>query len=196
MQGIVEEQLEGYKRIRIGTADRKVTRIFFAVAVPLLLLLAVWVYREISPSAWRSVIFLAIYAGAMLFYGNAGVWLHEQLHVMGFRGTVNENNTQIYYNRKFLLALKGHYSVSGDIAYSIIQRALLMPIILAASFVLIGVLGSFILPGWWLPIFLSLAIMAVFDMIHDFYMVSQIRKIGDCGSFQDRGNYIEVIVEE
>jgi hypothetical protein len=195
-KGIVEEEMEGNKLIRIGGADRKVTRIFIYVAVPLLLLLAVWVFREISPSPWRPLIFLAIYVGAMLFYGNGGVWLHEQLHMLGFRGTVNEQNTEIFYNRKFLLGLKGHYSVTGDIAYSVMQRALLMPLVLAASFVVVGLVGRLFLPGWWLPILLSLAILSVFDMIHDIYMVSKIRKIGDRGTYQDKGHYLEVTIKD
>ena len=195
-KGIVEKSHEGQKLIRIGGADQKVTRIFLAVAVPLLLVLAVLIYRKISPSPWRVGIFIAIYVSALLFYGNAGVWLHEQLHVLGFRDTVNEKNAQIFYSRIFLLGLKGHYSVTGIIAFHIIQRALLMPLVLAASFIVIGFLGSIFLPGWWLPICLSLAVVSVLDMIHDIYMVTQIRRIGDKGIYQDTGNYIEVMIRE
>ena len=194
--GIIEQDQEDHKLIRIGGADQEVTRIFLAVAVPLLLLLAVWIYREISPSAWRPVIFVAIYAGALLFYGNAGVWMHEQLHVLGFMRTVNEKNTQIFYSRKFILGLKGHYSVTGDIAYRVMQRALLMPLALAAGFVMVGLVGSLILPGWWLPISLSLAVLSIFDMIHDIYMVSQIRRIGDKGIYRDKGHYLEVTIKD
>jgi hypothetical protein len=195
-KGTVEQHLNDHNLIRIGSADQKTTRIFLIVVVPNLMLLALWVYRAIPPSAWRPVIFVAIYAGALLFYGNAGVWLHEQLHVLGFRGTVNENNTQIFYSRKFILGLKGHYSVTGDIACRVMQRALLMPIFLAASFLAVGLFGSLVLPGWWLPILLSLSIFAVFDMIHDIYMVSQIRKIGDTGIYQDKGHYLEVTIKQ
>lgn len=195
-RGIVEQHQPDCKRIRIGGADRKVTRIFLAAAVPLLLSLAVWVYREISPSPWHPLIFAAVYAGALLFYGNAGVWLHEQLHVLGFRGTVNQNHTQIIYSRKFILALKGHYSVTGDIAYRILRRALLMPLALAAGFVAAGLAGSLILPGWWLPITLSLAVLSVFDMIHDIYMVSQMDRFGERGIYQDKGHHLEGIIKE
>jgi|GEM_PF-1218734 len=195
-KGIVEQKQEGHTVIRIGGADQKVTRIFLAVMVPLLLLLAVWVYREIPRSPWRVAVFACIYVGALLLYGNVGVWVHEQLHVLGFRGTVNEKNAQIFYARKFVLGLKGHYSVTGDIAYRVMQRALLMPLVLAVSFVGIGLVGSFFLPGWWLPIVLSLAVWSVFDMIHDLYMVSQIRRIGERGTYQDKGHYLEVRVRE
>jgi hypothetical protein len=195
MQGNQEDRQPGCKHIRIGFADRRFTRIFILAAVTLLLLLAVWTYRAIPPSAWRPAVFVAMYAVALLFYANVGVWLHEQLHVLGFRGTVNEKNTQIFYSRKFLLVLKGHYSVTGEIEYHVIRRALLMPLVLAGDFVLTGLLGALFLPGWWLPVCLSLAVVAVFDMIHDLYMVSQIRKIGDRGIYQDRGHHLEVIVK-
>jgi hypothetical protein len=71
-----------------------------------------------------------------------------------------------------------------------------MPLALAAGFVMVGLVGSLILPGWWLPISLSLAVLSVFDMIHDIYMVSQIRRIGDKGIYQDKGHYLEVTIKD
>ncbi|MBI9051370.1 MAG: hypothetical protein JEZ00_18240 [Anaerolineaceae bacterium] len=195
MQGIFEEQVAGNKRIQIGTADQKTVYIFYAVAIPILLALAVWIYQSLTQTNWQVPQLVIIYLLATLFYLNVGVWLHEQLHCLGFRGTVNEANTTITYERKFGLILTGFYRVKGDIECAVIQRALLMPLWLSAGFILLGILGMFFLPDWWLPVMLTLALGSMFDMIHDVYMVSQIRKIGKQGVYQDHGHYLEVIIK-
>jgi hypothetical protein len=184
------------KKIHIGKADKKTIVIFYTIAIPILFLLSIWIFQSISPSNWKFIKFLLIYILAALFYVNIGVWIHEQLHCLGFRGTPNETNTSITYERKFVLLLTGYYSVEGVIKYDVLQRALLMPLWLVVGFVLLGLLGVFILPAWWLPAMLTLALVSLFDMIHDVYMVSQMRKIGKKGVYKDHGHYLEVILKE
>ena len=196
MKGISEKIKDGKKYIYIGHANKKMSRVFYFLAVPILIALAVWIFFSLSQSNWRVLQILLIYAGAFLIYGTLGVWLHEQLHCLGFRGTANEANTSITYERKFGVLLTGYYSVEGEIEYPILRRALLMPLCLAAGFILIGCIGALFLPGWWLPILLTLAVVSIFDMIHDIYMVSEMRKIGTKGIYKDCGHYLEVILRE
>ena len=184
------------EQIRIGKADRKTIITFYAIAIPLLILLAYWIFRSIASSSEKWWQMLLIYFLAALFYVNAGVWVHEQLHCLGFRGSANQANTSITYERKFGLLLTGYYSVEGEIEYAVLRRALLMPLWLACGFTLLGLLGTFILPAWWLPAMLTLALVSLFDMIHDVYMVSEMRKIGTKGIYRDHGHYLEVRLKE
>ena len=184
------------KQVHIGKADQKTIIIFNAIAIPVLIVCSVWIFRALPESNWKWIQFLLIYLIAGLFYLNAGVWIHEQLHCLGFRGTPNEANTSINYERKFGLLLTGYYSVEGDIEYAVLRRALLIPLWLAVCFILLGSIGTFFLPKWWLPIMLTLAIISMFDMVHDVYMVSQMRKIGTKGIYKDCGQYLEAIIKE
>jgi hypothetical protein len=163
------------------------------VALSAVLTLALWVYREIPNTPWRLLYFLGVYFAAALVYANLGVWLHEQLHCLAFRGTLHEKRARITYTRKYPLALSGHYRLSGALDYRLMRRALSGPLILVLSLVVLGWLGSFILPAWWLPILLTLAVAAVLDMTHDLYWLAHIRLIGESGKYWDRGSQLDVV---
>ena len=193
MQGTFQKEKCGYKWMRIGHADTKFSTVLFTVSLSIIIFLAIWVYRELPNTKWCLVHFLAVYLVAAILYGNLGVWFHEQLHCLAFRGTVHENQAQIIFERKYVLALSGHYRVRGGISYRIMKRTLLAPINLSIGLLIIGWLGSLILPGWWFPILLTMAVASVMDMVHDFYMYSQIRLIGEKGKYWDKGHEIEVV---
>lgn len=192
MQGRLLKQKNGYYHLKIGYADRR----FLFLTIPVLLLiigfLAVCVYREIPATKWRLVHFLAIYAVAALLYLNIGVWLHEQLHCLAFRNSKYVNRVQFIYERKCTLILRGHYRVSGAIDYHTMQRALLGPALLVVGLLVIGWVGSLVMPGWWFATMASLAVVAVMDMIHDIYMYLQIRLIGAKGIYWDKGHHLKV----
>jgi hypothetical protein len=193
MQGTLRKQKCGYRWMRIGFASTRFTLALMLVSLSAVITLALWVYREIPSTAWRLVYFLGLYFAAALVYANLGVWLHEQLHCLAFRGTVHEKRTRIRYTRKYLLVLSGHYRLSGALDYRLMQRALLGPLILVVSLAVVGWLGSFILPGWWLPILLTLAVAGVLDMTHDLYWVAQISLIGEKGKYWDFGRQLDVV---
>jgi hypothetical protein len=193
MQGTFQKEKCGYKWMRIGHADARFTNVIVFVSLSAIIFLALWVYWETPKTEWHWVNFLAIYLVAAILYLNLGVWFHEQLHCLAFWGTAHEKQTRIIFERKYVLALSGHYRVRGAISYRIMRRALLAPINLSISLLIIGWLGSLILPGWWFPILLTMAVAGVIDMTHDFYMYSQIRLIGEKGKYWDKGTEIEVV---
>jgi hypothetical protein len=193
MQGTLQKQKCGYQWMRIGYADARFSTTITLVCLSVVIYLALWVYREIPDTEWHWGIFLVIYIVAAVLYLNLGVWLHEQLHCLAFRGTPSEKRTQIIYHRKYLLILSGYYRVNGVINYRTMSRALLSPLILSVSFLVIGYLGSCILPGWWLPILMTMAVAGLIDMTHDFYMYLQIRSIGEKGKYWDTGKALEVV---
>jgi len=193
MQGTLQKQKCGYKWMRIGYADAGFSNVIKFVSLSALIILAIWVYMEMPDTEWHFVNFLGIYLVAAILYINVGVWLHEQLHCLAFLGTVHEKQTHITYERKYMLALSGHYRVKGAISYRILSRALLAPLLLSVSLLVIGWLGSLILPGWWLPLLLSIVVASLLDMVHDFYMYSQIRFIGKEGKYWDTGRELEVV---
>jgi hypothetical protein len=182
--------------MRIGYADRRFSSVFLLVTLSIVFLLAIGVYRELPATGWRLGYFLAVYLVAGLLYANLGVWFHEQLHCLAFRGTTHQSQTRITFQRKYILGLSGYYQVRGGISYRIMKRVLLAPILLSLSLAIIGWAGSLILPGWWFPLLLSIAVLGILDMIHDFYMVSRIRSIGEKGKYWDRGPVIEVVWKE
>jgi len=159
-----------------------------------MILLAIWTYREIPKTEWRLFYFLVIYLVGVIIYTNLCVWLHEQLHCLAFRGT--SHKTKIFFERRYLLFLNGHYQVKGAINYTIMRRAFLAPVILSIGLIVVGLFGNLVLPGWWLPILLTMAVAGLIDMTHDFYMYSQIRVIGNKGKYWDTGKYMEVVWKE
>ena len=193
MQGTLQKQKCGYQWMRIGYADTKFSIAILIVSLSVMGFLAIWAYREMANTEWRLVIFLTTYFVAAIIYTNLGVWIHEQLHCLAFRGTTPENRTHISFSRKYILFLNGHYQVKGAINYPIARRALLAPFVLSVGLSVVGLLGNLILPGWWLPILLTMAVAGMIDMTHDFYMYSQIRGIGEKGKYWDTGKELEVV---
>ena len=196
MQGILQRQRCGYTWMRIGYADTKFSSAILICSLSIIILLAIWAFREIPNTEWRLVNFLSIYFVGAIIYMNIGVWLHEQLHCLAFRGTTPENRTHINFSRKYILFLNGHYRVNGAIDYQTNRNALLAPFLFSVVLTAVGFLGNLILPGWWLPILLSMAIAGMIDMTHDFYMYSQIRVIGKKGKYWDTGKYMEAVWKE
>jgi hypothetical protein len=196
MHGTLQKQKCGYKWMRIGYADAKFSTAILMVAISVMIFLAILAFREMPITEWRLVNFLSIYFVAAIIYTNIGVWLHEQLHCLAFCGTTPENRTHIYFSRKYILFLNGHYRVKGAIDYRINRRALLAPFVLSVGLAVVGFLGNLILPDWWLPILLTMAVAGMIDMTHDFYMYSQIRVIGEKGKYWDTGKYLEVVWKE
>ena len=196
MHGTIQKGKCGYQWMRIGHADAVFSTAILTVSLSIVIFLAIGVYRELPNTEWRLVNFLAVYLLAGLLYANLGVWFHEQLHCLAFWGTTHQSQTRIIFKRKYILALSGYYQVRGGISYQIMKRVLLAPILLSMSLVILGWVGSLILPGWWFPLLLSIAVLGILDMIHDFYMVSQIRSIGDKGKYWDKGHVIEAVWKE
>ena len=186
MQGTLQKQKCGYQWMRIGYADTKFSTTILITAISVMFLLAIWAYREMPDTRWRWGNFTAIYLIATLLYMNIGVWLHEQLHCLAFRGTNTTNRTQINFSRKYILFLNGHYIVKGSINYRTNKRALLAPFALPIGLSVIGLIGSLFLPGWWLPVLLTLGVAGIIDMIHDLFMYTKIRVIGKKGKYWSR----------
>jgi hypothetical protein len=193
MRGTIREQEDGINRMRVGYAGSKFSKLILFVSLIGMIFLAWWVYREIPATGWRVVNFLLVYLVAVVLYANFGVWIHEQLHCLAFRGTPLEKRTQITFTRKYILALSGHYIVKGEIDYRTLRRALLAPFGLVVGLGSVGLIGSLFLPGWWFPLLLSMALAGVLDMTHDLYWVSQIRPVGDKGSYRDNGHELLVV---
>ncbi len=192
MKGSVFSQENGENKLTIGYAPDSVTNVVISLEVILLLLLGIWTYVELPHTSYRPLVFIGIYLLAALVYSNCGVWLHEQLHCLPFHRPEFTGRLKITYERRFLLLLHGYYQVNGDLSYPVMKRALLGPLWLAALFLMLGLAGNFLLPGWWLPVWLSLALISLCDMIHDIYWLWATRKIGDKGTYQDKGGELEV----
>jgi hypothetical protein len=193
MQGAVRKQKSGYEWMRVGSADARFTTAVAIVSGSATIYLAFRVYREIPDTAWHAADFLALYFVAAVLYFNLGVWAHEQLHCLAFRGGIHEERAHIFFVRKYFLFLHGYYRVIGAIGYRIMRRALLGPLILVLGLLVVGWLGSLVLPGWWLPIMVTLAVVSLTDMVHDLYWLLQIRSIGERGRYWDRGSELEVV---
>ncbi len=193
MQGTLQKQMGGYQWMRIGFATNGFSARLKLGCGLALILLATWTYLELPATPMRLAYFIILYLAAAVAYLNFGVWLHEQLHCLAFYGADPSLPTHIVYKRKWLLGLNGHYSVQGGFQYGTARRALLGPLNLSIALLVAGVLGDPVLPGWWLPLLLSLAVVSLLDMIHDLYMYSQIRLIGDKGRYWDRGRVTEVV---
>ena len=182
--------------MRIGYADTKFSAVILIASLSTIMFLAIWAFRELPNTKWRWGNFLAIYFIATIIYTNFGVWLHEHLHCLAYRNAKPENRTLITFNRKNILFLNGYYRVKGSIIYQINRRALLAPFILSIGLAVVGFIGNLILPNWWLPVLLTMAVAGIIDMTHDFYMYSKIRVIGEKGRYWDTGKYMEVVWKE
>jgi hypothetical protein len=182
--------------MRVGYADTKFALMILIGSSFIMVLLAVWAFQEMPNTEGRLVNFLAICLLAALIYANVGVWLHEQLHCLAFRGAIPKRRTQTSFSRKYILFLDGHYRVVGAIDYRTHVRALLAPFSLSVGLAAVGILGSVILPGWWLPVLLAMAVAAMMDMTHDFHMCLQIRAIGTRGRYWDSGRHMDVVWKE
>ncbi len=193
LRGTLQRGRGPYEWMRIGFATARFSWTVLGPAVLALILLAIWLYLEIPASGLRPVYFILLYLIAVLVYLNLGVWLHEHAHCLAYRGTVHAQQVQITYIRKYLLILGGFYRVRGPLDFRIIQRALLGPLYLTFGLLLAGLIGSLLLPGWWLPLLLSFVVISLIDMLHDLYMVSQIRRVGPAGKYWDRGQDLEVV---
>lgn len=196
MRGTLQIQRCGYRWMRIGYADTRFSTAMLAVSAAVIILLAIWAFREMPDTRGRLANLLVIYSMAAIIYANIGVWLHEQLHCLAFHGTTPEKRTMITYTRKYILSLSGYYRVKGPIDYWTMRRALLAPILLSILLAAVGFIGSLMLAGWWLPVLLTLAVAGIVDMTHDLYMVWQIRLIGKKGKYWDTGRYLEVVWKE
>lgn len=193
MQGILQEERAGYRWLRIGFATDRASLLLKSAAALTLIILGIWLYLEIPETRLRGACFVLIYLLSAGLYLNLGVWIHEQLHGLAVRGTVHARQAQITYERKHVLLLSGYYRVRGGLTYAIASRGLLGPLWLSLGLLLAGCLGSLFLPGWWLPLMLSLLVVSLLDMIHDFYMYLQIRLIGSKAKYWDRGKVLEVV---
>jgi len=196
MRGTLQKQRCGYHWMRIGYADTRFSATLLTVAGCVIILLAIWAFVEMADTRWRLANLLTIYVIAAILYANIGVWLHEQLHCLAFRGTSSEKRTQITYKRKYMLFLSGYYRVKGAIDYRTMRGAFLAPILLSVFLAAVGLAGNQFLPGWWLPVLLTMAVAGIVDMTHDLYMVTQIRAIGKRGKYWDTGKYMEVVWKE
>ncbi len=193
MQGAKQGQKLGYQWMRVGFATLwfRIVAIFLFVCT--MLALAFWAYLALPPGPWHMLRFAALYVGAALLYINFGVWIHEQLHCLAYRGPEYAKRAHIYYARKYLIGLNGWYSVTGPIGYRVLRGALLGPMILVAAWILIAWVGSLALPGWWAPLMLTLAAMSLMDMLHDLYWLARVRSIGELGKYWDNGRALDVV---
>jgi hypothetical protein len=196
MRGTLQKQRCGYHWMRIGFAAPRFSAALLTAAACAIILLAIWAFGEMADTRWRLANLLTIFVIFGILYANIGVWLHEQLHCLAFRGTKSEKRTQIFYRRKYILFLSGYYRVRGPIDYRTMRRALLAPSLLSVFLAAVGLIGNLMLPGWWLPVLLSMAVAGVVDMTHDLYMVVQMRVVGKKGKYWDTGRYLEVVWKE
>ena len=67
---------------------------------------------------------------------------------------------------------------------------------MSSGWLILGWLGSYILPGWWLPLLATLAVISAWDMVHDVYWLLQIRGIGAKGKYWDNGHELYVVWKE
>ncbi len=188
-----EKQRAGYHWARIGFATREFERPVRLAAWFALMILAIWLYLELPDITWRLIAVPVVYGLAALLYLNLGVWLHEQLHCLAFRFSGRIKQTHIVYERRNPLVLTGHYAVQGSLDYPLASRALLGPLILSVSLLLVAIAGWLFLQSWWVPLVVSLFVVSLLDMMHDLYMVARIRPIGDRGRYWDRGKFLDVV---
>ena len=193
MQGIEIKQKRGFYRMRIGSANKrfKLTLLFFSILT--IIALAYWLYREIPDNSRRFLTMSVIYFTSAVLYINPGVWLHEQLHCLGFLGADKDYHAKITYIRKYMIILSGYYRVTGSLPYPIMRRALLGPALFVFLSIAAGWIGNFFLPGWWLPLCLTMAVVGVIDMTTDLYWYLQIRKIAEKGKYWDKGRELHIV---
>ncbi len=195
MQGTKQQHRLGYDWMRVGFATPRFKAAVLVPFVCTVLLLAFWTYLALPAGDWRWRVlrFAGLYCAAALLYVNAGVWVHEQLHCLPYRGPAYRERTHIYYARKYLVALTGWYRVTGPLGYRILRRALLGPMLLVIGWVALAWISSLFLPGWVVPVLLTLAAMSLMDMVHDLYWLVQVRSIGELGKYWDNGHELEVV---
>ncbi len=192
MQGTVQKERDGYHWMRIGFAPPRFACSARLATLLALIVLGIWFYVELPKTVWRPAIFVGSYFASAILYLNLGVWLHEQLHGLGFRGRGHAKPAHITYERKHLLILGGFYEVHGGVSYRVASSALLGPLWLTIGLLLLACLGL-LLPGWWLPLMLSFVTVSLLDMVHDLYMYSQIQSTGSKGKYWDRGKVMEAV---
>ncbi len=195
MQGTKQQHRLGYDWMRVGFATSRFKAAALAVFVAIVLALAFWMYITLPEGDWRWRVahFAGLYLAAALVYVNFGVWVHEQLHCLPYRGRAYRGRTQIHYVRKYLVTLHGWYRVTGPIGYRMLRRALLGPMILVVGWVALAWLANLLLPAWSVPLLLTLAAMSLMDMVHDLYWLAQVRSIGELGKYWDNGHELEVV---
>jgi hypothetical protein len=179
--------------MRIGYAAPRFSLAIRIGSLSIIAILAIWAYAAMPDTRWRLANFVSVCCLVVIAYANIGVWLHEHLHCLAYRGTGPKERTHIEFRRRYVLFLNGHYRVSGPIDYRTKRRALLAPSLFAVAAIAVGFAGAPFLPAWWLPILLAVAVAGMLDMTHDLYMYSQIRAIGGRGRYWDMGKYIEAV---
>lgn len=193
MQGMETRQKYGFHRMRIGAADKPFKYTLLSFSILMMIGLAFWLYQEIPDNGWRFLTMSMIYFISAALYINLGVWLHEQLHCLGFLGTDRDYHAKITYIRKHIVLLSGYYRVAGSLRYQIMTRALLGPSLFVLLSIAAGWIGNFFLPGWWLPLCLTMAVVGIIDMTTDLYWYLQIRKIGAKGRYWDKGRELHIV---
>lgn len=196
MQGTQIRKRNGYCRMQIGLADRIFTFRISLMAIILLIYFAYWFYQTIPDNRWRIGILLTSYLTIVLVYMNLGVWLHEQLHYLGLKGIAKKHNAKIVYIRKHILLLSGYYTVIGSLKYRTMAQALLGPILFVLFSIIMGIVGSWFLPNWWLPLMMTMSVIGIMDMTTDLYWSTKIRKIGTKGKYWDRGRELHIVWKE
>ena len=196
MQGAIQRRKLGYEWMRVGFATARFRGGALVLFLGTVLLLSLWSYLALPASQWRVLQFAALYIAAALLYLNFGVWIHEQLHCLPYRGLAYRKRTHIFYVRKHIVALHGWYRVTGPIGYGVLRRALLGPLALVGGWLVLGLVGHLFLPGWWLPLMLILAALSLMDMVHDLYWIWQTRRVGERGKYWDNGHELEVVWSE
>jgi hypothetical protein len=193
MKGIEIRNKNEYQWARIGSADGQFIFIILSFSIFSVIVLTYFLFQSLPDSEWRIITLLLIYGVIGIVYINLGVWLHEQLHYLGFWGLYKKHHVTITYFRKYIFILGGHYSVLGPLPYKIMKRALLGPIVFIISCLILGYIGSLFLPVWWLLIFLTLAIIGLADMTTDIYWFTIIMNIGEKAKYWDKGRELHVV---
>lgn len=196
MQGTLRKRIYGYHWMRVGSAKTRFATVVMLISLSAVVCLAFRVYTRLPETGLRPIYFVALYIVAAVLYLNLGVWVHEQLHGMPYRRMKREKRLQIVYQRTYVLALHGYCRMYGAIGYQVLRRSLLGPLGLVIGWLIVGWLGSFILPGWWFPLLATLAVVSALDMVHDFYWLLQVREIGEKGKYWDTGRELEVVWKE
>jgi hypothetical protein len=196
MQGTKIKRRSGYCQMQIGSADRVFIFTVSLIALMFLIYFAYRFYQAIPDNPWRIGIFMASCLVVALVYMNLGVWLHEQLHFWGLRGIDKKHDAKIVYIRKHILLLSGYYRVTGSLKYHTMVQALLGPILISLFSIIIGLIGSWSLPNWWLPLMMTISVMGIVDMTTDLYWYTKIRTIGTKGKYWDRGKELHLVWKE
>jgi len=196
MKGMEIRNRGVYRWARIGSADGQFTFIILSFSIILIIGLTYIMFQSLPENEWRIITLFIIYGLIGVIYMNLGVWLHEQLHYFSFWGLHKKHQVKITYFRKYILVLGGHYSVLGPMTNKVMKRVLLCPLVLVIFCILIGYIGSFFLPIWWLPLLLTLAVIGLVDMTTDIYWYMKIQNISDKAKYWDKGRELHIVWKE